>query len=186
MDILAHALWANLAAELITRRRKESLTSRSRIGAMVGSIAPDLTAFAPYLFLSLFGAGNLLHYAWIRFGQEWLGYHEAALLPVYAIPEWVNTVYSYTHSGFLWVVIALALYLAVKRIPLWWVGWGTHIALDVFTHDADHFPTKLVYPLSDFHINATAWSNPVVLACTYVALLLCYLAVYTYRSRHSS
>jgi hypothetical protein len=185
MDVVAHALWANLAAEVVTRRTRTPLTKERRVNAMVGSVLPDLLAFAPYFVISLFGTGGLFRYAWFRFRQEWSGPIVsdagiiASLAPV--LPPWMHELYSYTHSALVWLVLGLVLYAALKRVSFWWIGWGTHIALDVFTHDAAHFPTKLLFPLSDFHINATAWSNPVVFACTYVALLLCYLAVYTRR-----
>ena len=187
MDIVAHALWANLAAELVTRKRKTHLRRRDRASAMLGAVAPDLIAFMPYLLVSLFGTGGLLGYALHRFGQEWgFAWATTALTGTpQPIPEYLSMIYSYTHSGLLWGLAALAVYLITRRMSYFLLGWGTHIALDVFTHDAGHFPTKLLYPLSDFHINATAWSNPVVFVGTYVALLLCYLAVYTRRTNSS-
>jgi hypothetical protein len=182
MDILAHALWANLAMEGIARKRKKPLTHRDRLATIMGSILPDLLAFLPYLLVSVVTGGGLIAYASARVGQEWgiTWLTQGVALPT--IPNIVYAVYGYTHSALLWLVVGLVIWLLVRRLSPMWVAWGTHIALDVFTHDAAHFPTRLLYPFSEWHINATAWSNPIVLGCTYVALLLCYLAVYTRRS----
>ena len=178
MDSLAHALWANLAAQVLRNKQKKALPKKERIGAIVGGVMPDLVAFIPGFII---GGTNIIAYAWSRFLEVWgisttIGDGVVTAVPV--VPEIVGIIYSYSHSGLLWGIGAIALMLILKRLPLWWLGWGTHIALDVFTHDAAHFPTKLLYPFSEFHINATAWSDPVVLGCTYVALLVCYLAVY--------
>lgn len=181
MDIVAHALWANLAAELVTRRRKQRLRRLDRAWAMLGAVAPDFLAFFPYLLASVFGSGGLLAYFFARWNQEWgttfLGY---AVPP--GIPGYVYEIYGYTHSAVVWGVAALLAWLLLRRLPLWQLGWGTHIALDVFTHDAGHFPTRLLYPFSGFHVDGVAWSDPLLFTCTYVALLICYLAVYTRRT----
>lgn len=183
MDIVAHALWANLAAELVTRRKRVKMRRLERAWAMLGAVAPDFVPFFPYLLVSLFGSGGLLAYFFTRWNQEWgtafMG-HTAAVAP--AIPPYVYEIYSYTHSALVWGVVTLVAFAIMRRVSFWQIGWGTHIALDVFTHDAGHFPTKVLYPLSEFHLNGTAWSNPLVFVCTYVALLLCYLAVYTRRT----
>jgi hypothetical protein len=182
MDIVAHALWANLAAELMTRRKRQAMRRQDRAWAMLGSVAPDFVAFFPYLVVSIFGSGGLLVNFLYRFGQEW-----HFILPgaeSVTPPGWVLDIYSYSHSAFLWAVVVLLIYFMFRSFPFWLMGWGTHIALDVFTHEAGRFPTKLLYPFSDFYINATSWGNPVVFVGIYVALLLCYLAVYTRRTHN--
>lgn len=188
MDIVAHALWANLAGQLITRRKKEKFKRAARASSMLGAVAPDLIAFLPGILSSLAAGASVVAYALYRFGQEWKAADTtvAAELLINAtphVPPIVGFIYSFTHSGLLWLVAVGIAYVIVKRVPFFLVGWGTHIALDIFTHDAGHFPTQIIYPLSDFHINATAWSNPVVFVCTYAALLVCYLAVYRPRNR---
>jgi hypothetical protein len=183
MDSLAHGLWAYLAAQVLRDKQKRVLTKRERIGAIVSGVMPDLVAFIPGFII---GGTNIISYAYTRFLEVWgitstIGEGVVTAAPV--VPAIVGIIYNYSHSGLLWVIIAGVLYITLKRLPLWWLGWGTHIALDVFTHDAAHFPTKLLHPFSEFHINATAWSDPVVLGCTYVALLVCYLAVYHRRQK---
>ncbi len=183
MDVIAHALWANLAAEGIGRKKKVRPTRKQRVAAMLGSIGPDLSAFIPGILTSIAALPSLLSYALTRFTQEWgeVQSVETAAALVEATPyvhPMIGFLYGFTHSALLWLVVVGIAYLVVKRVPFWLVGWGTHIGLDVFTHDAAYFPTMLVYPISDFHINATAWSNPVVFGLTYAALLVCYLAVY--------
>lgn len=181
MDIVAHALWANLAAELVTRRKKQKLRRLDRAWAMLGAVAPDFIPFFPYLLASVFGSGGLIAYFFARWHQEWgLAVLDRGIAT--AIPPYVYEIYGYTHSALVWGAVALVAILVIRRIPLWVIGWGTHIGLDVFTHDAAHFPTRLLYPFSEFHLDGTAWSNPIVFVCTYVALLLCYLAVYTRRT----
>lgn len=191
MDIVAHALFANLAAQLITRKRKEALRRPQRAEAMLGAVAPDLVAFLPVLLASLTSGASLVAYAVKRFGEEWgtIAASSTASLLANAtphVPSYVGQIYSLSHSALMWGIVLVITYAIVRHVPFWIVGWGTHIALDLFTHDAGHFPTKLIYPLSDFHINATAWSNPVVFVCTYAVLLVCYLAVYRPRNRTST
>jgi|GEM_PF-5313892 len=188
MDIVAHALFANLAAQLISRKRKEKLRRVVRAESMLGAVAPDLIAFLPVLLASIGSGASLLAYAIKRFGEEWgeVAASSTSALLIDAtphVPAYLGLVYSFTHSGLLWAIMVGIAFLLVRRFPYWLMGWGTHIALDVFTHDAGHFPTKLLFPLSDFHLNGTPWSNPVVFVCTYAALLVCYLAIYRPRTR---
>ena len=43
---------------------------------------------------------------------------------------------------------------------LLWLPWYSNILLDIPTHTLQFFPTPVFYPLSDFGVDGTRWSDP--------------------------
>ena len=48
--------------------------------------------------------------------------------------------------------------------------WYSNILLDIPTHTLQFFPTPVFYPLSDFGVDGTRWSDPVILVPNVVLL----------------
>ncbi len=140
MDFLSHGLWGGIAVGRASRR---SFWTAFLIG-----MAPDLCSFG-----LLFADGLLTH------GLDFfngLGHPpDRALIPAY-----IDPLYNATHSLLVFAAV-FALVWLVRRRPLWELGaWGLHIALDIFTHSAEFFPTPFLWPLSDARVNGVPWSEP--------------------------
>ena len=46
---------------------------------------------------------------------------------------------------------------------LLWLPWYSNILLDIPTHTLQFFPTPVFHPISDFRVDGTRWSTPIVL-----------------------
>ncbi len=153
MDIISHGLWGGLA---FGRKNK-----RDYWLAFLFGVLPDLLSFGILSAAAILGLSN---------GPDWQNGPPAAE----SIPAYVHILYNYTHSLVIFAVV-FGLIWAIRRkayLPL--LAWGLHIALDIFTHSSDFFPTPLFWPLSDFHINGTPWSNPWIFFPNWIAIFIAY------------
>ena len=60
---------------------------------------------------------------------------------------------------------------------LLWVPWSLTILFDTPSHTLQSFPTPVFYPISDFHIDGTRWSTPIVLFTNVGVLALLWIYV---------
>jgi len=147
MDTLSHALWG---MGLFGYRRY-------RWAAFLVGALPDLLAFG-VLFLIQMVDGSLTP------GKPALE----------TIPAWTFAVYDVTHS---WVVAGTVIALVWKwnrAVGFVLLAWPMHILLDVPFHSADFFPTKFLWPISDFHIDGIPWSSPWIWFPNVAGLLILY------------
>lgn len=155
MDIISHGLWGAIA---FGRTNRKLFWWSFFFG-----IAPDLLSFGIYTvgtWLQIFP-----HPSW-RSGQ-----HPSPE----AIPAFVHTLYNYSHSLILFLVVFALLWFFFRR-PIWPVAaWGLHILVDIPTHAADFFPTPFLFPLSDFYISGISWSNPIIFFPNVGLLLMLYI-----------
>lgn len=154
MDIVSHGLWGAIALGRASRR--------SFWTAFLFGIAPDIFSFGP-----LFANGLLLH--GLEFLNGLVRRPDPALIPAY-----VHSLYDATHSL---VVFALAFGLVwlVRGKPLMaMAAWGLHIAMDIFTHTNNFFPTPFMWPISDARVNSVAWSEAIVFFPNVLVLALLY------------
>ena len=80
--------------------------------------------------------------------------------PIETIPWWLFVNYDISHSfvsAFLciWIVNR---YRKDIAFAMW--AWPFHILLDFPFHSKEFFPTKLLYPLTDFSFDGIPWSRP--------------------------
>ena len=140
MDFISHGLWGGIALGRASRR--------SFSLAFVFGMAPDLCSFGV-----VFADGLLTH------GLDFfngLGHPPDPRL----IPAYVQDLYNATHSLVVFAAV-FALVWAVRGKPFMALGaWGLHIALDIFTHSRDFFPTPFLWPLSETRIDGVPWSDP--------------------------
>lgn len=142
MDIISHGLWGSIAF---------GRTGRSSFWwSFFFGVLPDLSSFGLYTLGT-----------WVRLfpHPDWRsGEHP---IPE-EIPVFVHTLYNYSHSLIIFLVVFGFIWL-IRRRPIWPVAaWGLHIFVDIPTHSSDFFPTPFLFPLSDFHINGISWSNPII------------------------
>ncbi len=147
MDIISHGLWGGIA---FGRRRHFAI-------AFLFGMLPDLIAFGPF---SIYAQLNGIHF------------HRQP--PLELIPSWVFGLYNSGHS----LLVALPAYFIVRRVSkgvsLCCLAWPLHILFDIPTHSAGYFPTKFLYPVSDFFINGRSWVSPVVWYPNVIMLIILY------------
>jgi membrane-bound metal-dependent hydrolase YbcI (DUF457 family) len=152
MDVIAHALWANLVFKEMPHRE----------AAIAFSMMPDLVSFVratgSHFFRRIFSLKS----------------------PRPEFPKIVFRLYDITHSLLLWLVFYLVLkFLGFEFLSMAFCGWGLHILLDIFTHKGNYFPTPILWPLSRFHFSGIKWSDRWALLANYSLLAVFYVLVYT-------
>jgi len=154
MDIISHALYANLIFKEVP------LEQRGLICFF--SILPDLISF-----FSITGKGFLRKVA------------HYTNPPKEIFPKIVFRLYNITHSLVIWIFVFFILkIIGLDYWALVYMGWGSHIILDIFTHSNTFFPTPILWPLSKFHFSGIRWSNKWFMLFNYSLLLFLYWYFY--------
>ncbi|RJQ28567.1 hypothetical protein C4571_03430 [Candidatus Parcubacteria bacterium] len=196
MDILAHGLWTNAVFESAAQAKKRKRSRKDTWIAVFFGVAPDLFSFGIFFVINLFTTGTLWPYAQARIKSELaeLAQNSAIisdnLIKAPAgppdpslIPSYVYTLYDFTHSLVIFAGIFLVLWLLRGR-PYWLIGgWGLHIVTDVFSHSDKFFPTPLLFPFSETHVNGISWADPIFMVVNYSFLIAVYLWLYKFRKR---
>ncbi|MBI5134389.1 MAG: hypothetical protein HZA81_03330 [Candidatus Taylorbacteria bacterium] len=134
MDIISHGLWGGVA---FGRKNKRAFWWSALFG-----ISPDLFSFGIFTVANLFERGG--------FGRPELS----------SIPGYVSSLYDLTHSLVVFATV-FALAWAVFRKPFWpMLAWPLHIAVDIFTHSTEFFPTPFLWPLSIYRFDGVSWATP--------------------------
>ena len=165
MDILAHGLWAGVAAQAV-RRRHRSIRVRF---AVAWGIAPDLAAFG-ILFVVLLAGLAQGEPTWARLAD----YESMARAALNGHPllQISSALYTLGHSALIFLAAFGAVWLAHGR-PRWeMAAWGLHILLDIPTHARSFYPTPVLWPLVDWTVDGVSWTVPWVFALNYAALAL--------------
>ena len=154
MDIVSHALWANLIFKELPVGQRGLLS--------FFSVLPDLFSFLGITVKTFF--------------KKTFDYEAP---PLSSFPPYVFKLYNMTHSLVVWAGVFFALYFFnLKIAALIFFGWGLNILLDVFTHTANFFPTPILWPFSKFHFSGINWSNRYFMLFNYSVLFFCYLIFY--------
>ena len=160
MDVVSHWFWGVLA----TRKHVNWKVA----GPM--AVLPDLLAFVPSFVYST------MH------GLERPTVDDTTVTSDFPAIAW--DMYRYTHSAVVVTVAVLVTWWLFTRFSgsrfesqfaeqhrskpllmafLLWLPWYSNILLDIPTHTLQFFPTPVFYPLSDFGVDGTRWSTPIVL-----------------------
>lgn len=154
MDMISHALLTNLVF-------KDAPTEQRLLATFFG-IMPDLISF-----------GGLFNMNFVRK----LFFYKHPPMSVY--PRYVMTLYKAFHSLVIWLIVFLLLLLFNLK---WWAiaicGWGLHIVIDIFTHSKRAFPTKILWPFSEFFFSGLSWSNKWFMLFNYLMILFLYIFFY--------
>jgi hypothetical protein len=92
--------------------------------------------------------------------------------PLDIIPSWVVQAYDFTHS-FVVAFLFIGIVFMVRRswvLPM--LAWPLHICLDFPFHSLEYFPTKIIWPISDFVVDGVRWAQPAVWVPNIAGLLL--------------
>ena len=153
MDTLSHALWGK---GLFGYRKY-------RWFSFLFGALPDLLSFGVYF---LFNLSNL----------------KAETPSINEIPDWVYSLYDFSHSLVIASIFIFIVYKINKDFAFPMLAWISHIMLDFFTHSLEFFPTPIFWPLSDYHFDGIPWSNPIIF---FVNVLLIFL-LFIYRRKTNS
>ena len=115
-----------------------------RDGDVVLATLPDLFHLLPIAGWWAFGNGTLealRAYAVAMPGQE------RALPPM--VELWSHNLDCVAHSAI--IAAAVTLFVLALRSSLWipFLGWWSHIVIDVFKHSADYYPTPVLYSITE-------------------------------------
>lgn len=154
MDWISHILLNNLVYK--------EVPVEPRIWAVIFGIGPDL-----------FGMSPMFRYEYLK---KALFFNK---MPHQLIPPRVFAIYNAAHSLVFWMVVFCFLFLINQTFwAMLWCGWAIHIVIDIFTHGAKSFPTRIFWPLSDWFFPGFAWSQKKFLLISYGVLILITLVVY--------
>jgi len=133
MDTLSHTLWGGGLF---------GFRGQLRLALLFGAL-PDLVSFGLWLPVRLLKDG-----------------FEPGRPALAAIPDWLFVSYDFSHS--LLIAGSAVALVALRRrdIAFAMLAWPAHILLDVPFHTAEFFPTRILWPLSDWVFDGIAWSNP--------------------------
>lgn len=162
MDIISHGLYGGVA---FGRKSRPSYWLAFFFG-----VAPDLFSFGLFFVTNLLG---------ITERPDWSSGHPAEEV----IPSYIHTLYNYTHSLVIFLII-FALVWFIRKKPLYeMLGWPLHILVDIPTHSTQFFATPFLWPLSDYRVNGYSWSRPEIFIPNVILLAGLYLWFYVIRPR---
>ena len=150
MDTISHALWG----KALFGYRKYRWFSIF-FGAM-----PDLLSFGIYFLFNF-----IVNPAAIEFGKP----------KISEIPEWVFSLYNFSHSLVIAIIFILIVYKINKDFCFPMLAWPFHILLDFFTHSIQYFPTPIFWPLLDYRFNGIPWSNPYIMIGNFIFIFLIFI-----------
>ena len=165
MDILAHTLWTTAVARKgnIEGGKKKKSFKVNLIWTAFFGIFPDLFAFTlPFVF----------SFYKVITGQQVFGSFSTR----HQVADGFNlshTLYQYSHSLVLWILVFLIVWFIFKRPRLELLGWALHILIDIPSHSILFFPTPFLFPISTYVFPyGVAWSNLYFMILNYTVLAI--------------
>ena len=173
MDILAHTLWTtalaregNIEAEknpFDNTQGKKKFFKLNLFWVGFFGIFPDLFAFTlPFIF----------SFYKVITGQQVFGSFSTR----HQVADGFNlshTLYSYSHSLVLWLLVFLIVWLIFRKPRLELLSWALHILIDIPSHSIAFFPTPFLFPLSTYVFPyGIAWSNKYFMIINYSAIFI--------------
>lgn len=149
MDVFSHGLWPYLM----------TVKKPWRVWAALWGVFPDVGTIPQIVYLMV--VSPIGSWRGIDFETLW-------------IPDAWMLSYRITHS-FVTLFLVVGLYGLFRRRVAWplFIGWGTHLFLDLFTH-AGVYANEPLFPLSRFTVSGVFWSNPWIFIPNWIALgLIC-------------
>jgi len=157
MDIVSHGLWGGIA---FGRRNKKAFAQSFFFG-----ISPDLFSFGILTIASFLGIG-----------PPRPDFSDGLPSPS-AIPEYVHSLYDFTHSLIVFGIVFGLVWLFRKKPFLPLAAWGLHILVDIPTHSFDFFPTPFLWPVSEFRVDGISWGTPIIWYTNLALLAILYAIV---------
>ncbi|MGY4884991.1 MAG: metal-dependent hydrolase [Nanobdellota archaeon] len=167
MDTISHALWGGALFKSINIKSKKKRFKFWQ--AAFFGMFPDIISFViPFIIFFI-----------IIITQT--GFNIAAISDTVLSPPYSNIVdmlYNISHSLIIFSLVFLLIWLIFRR-PIWIVcGWLLHILIDIPTHLKSHFPTPMLWPISNFKINGIIyWREPLFMIIDILLLIIVYWVI---------
>jgi hypothetical protein len=174
MDILAHGLWATIAAKAVNKKLQASHSAAvpqlNVWASAFWGIFPDLFAFTPI-------------FIWLVF-QRVSGNNIPAFNPSNSeafdnttMGQLTHTLYHISHSLITFFVVTGIVFLITRRVPWEMAGWLLHILIDIPTHSQAFFPTPILWPVSGITFNGFSWAATWFMVLNYSAIIITFFFV---------
>lgn len=151
MDILSHGLYGGVAFGRENRR--------NYLIAFFFGIGPDLFSFGVFFIQRILSLGSLA----------------AGRPEMSTIPQYVHTLYDFTHSFVPYTIFFAILWLLGKRkFAYLTLGWPFHVLVDMPVHSLEFFPTPYLWPISDHRIDGIPWSDPKIFIPNVLFIIILY------------
>ena len=160
MDVISHGLWGGLAFGR-SKRRDYWLS-------FLFGVLPDVLSFGIFTIAQILGLESRINWSEKPLNAD--------------IPSYVHVLYNYTHSLIIFAVVFCLVWVIRQRLYLPLLAWGFHIALDIFTHSTSFFATPFLWPLSNFKINGTSWSHPLIFFPNWILIIILYIVWFRKKS----
>lgn len=154
MDYFSHGLWSYIFFHRI----------KKPIYAVLFGLMPDTFSWVIYAIYNIL-TGSF-------FGKPNLD----------LIPDWAFTLYGISHSLIIWSVIILALFIVLRKVPLYVFAAPISIIMDVPTHSREFLPTPFLWPVSNWHFPGFSWGQGWFLLINY-AFIFSLLGYIIYKKR---
>ncbi len=161
MEIVAHGLWTTAAA--ITASSK----TRARFNLVWTAwwgVFPDVLAFGPGIVVGL---------ALALGGAPASGHDHFPPRVHIGLP-----LYPAGHSLIVFAAVFAMARILSRRVLFPMLGWLLHILIDIPTHSYGYYPTRFLWPASDFGVDGIAWWTRWFWAATYAALGVAYFILW--------
>ncbi|MBK7140455.1 MAG: hypothetical protein IPH75_00065 [bacterium] len=156
MDVLAHALWTNLAFS------EAPLPVRG--AAIALSVLPDLIPFTPTAVRQFFSAR-----------KDQSGNPKPRPRPEEMhFSRWAYRAYDVTHSLLVFGAVFAAGWLWMGSVPWVLFGWLGHILVDIPTHTRAFFGTPIFWPISNYKFDGISWGERWFMRLNYGGIILMY------------
>ncbi len=178
MEILAHTLWTTAGVKKLNNdNNKLKNKPISYFWASFWGVFPDLFAFTiPFIYSfyrvlikgETFGSFATRH-------QVADGFNLA------------HTLYQYSHSLVIFIIVFFLVWIILKRPYLAMLGWSLHILLDIPSHSISFFPTPFLFPISDYNFPyGIAWSTPWFMIINYIIIIIIWSFLLIKRAKNKS
>jgi len=172
MDIVSHTLWTFAGAKYVKKATKLEFNVR---WSTFWGVFPDLFSFT-LLFLwayvqivtGNYTPGNIPTPSDI----------EPASSDTFLVFKLTSLLYSLSHSGIVFVALFALIFSWRRRIPWELLGWAFHIAIDLFTHSYEFFPTPILWPISTWKFDGLPWHTPWFMAVNFTSLATLYIFMF--------
>lgn len=171
MDIIAHSIWGWIYTKFTNSKLKGKIKIKPTI---LCSILPDLIAFTPLAILITF---NLL-FGTLTATELLNGPHSNEINPNQSTIFYITTtLYTITHSLFVFLAIFFIMYLIYKKPILELTGWLIHILIDIPTHSYQFYPTPFLWPISNYIYDGISWGQPILMTLNYTSIIICLILI---------
>ena len=133
---------------------------------MFFGVLPDIFSFGAWMVIQL-ASGAL---------PEWSPAPES-------LPAWVVFNYNLFHSFVIAMSAVCIVYAFNRTLAYVMLAWPFHVLVDMPLHESDYFPTKVFWPLSDFHVDGVSWCSPWIWGVNVVLLASLYYWKWRNRSK---